>query len=329
MMRILPACLSLLTGCLLLTGCSRSGEQLSRIDPENGTVNTEETMTKPEQTTTEETTTVTETTAPRIRNLVTLGDSISAGYGLEQPEAQRYSALLVQKLAQADGISWNDYNYAVSGDDSSDLMKLLQDGTASALSDADLICLYIGANNLLGPYTDYLKSAAQVFQKPESGNGAASWIGQIAGAVSSNIQSFTKINEKVEEGMDRLTKDLPDTYSLIRSRNADAPIYLMTVYNPYRFVTLSNPVSKESFGEYTGTKIDRLNGIIQSFAASHPDVSLVDIHAAFEELDTVPILGNINESSAEGAKTNPDPHPNLEGQKLIAETIYSAMRVSQ
>lgn len=312
-MRIIPSFLILLSGCLILNGCRNEDAPVQYSSSSESEVSTEETTTQ------------TETTVPQIRNLVTLGDSISAGYSLERPESQRFSALLVQKLAEADQLSWNDYNYAVSGDDSSDLMSLLHNGTASALPDADMICLYIGANNLLGPYTDYLKNASQTFQAPENG-GAAAWIGQITSAITSNIQGFTKINEKVEDGMDRLTKDLPDSYSFIRDVNPDAPIYLMTVYNPYRFVSLSSPVSKESFGEYVEAKIGRLNGIIESFAASHPDVKLVDIHAAFEKLDTVPIVGNINEESTDEKKRDVDPHPNPDGQKIIADTVFSAMR---
>ena len=318
-MRKLLNALSWAACIILLNGCRNETESAAPVELDISSQTYVTTLT-------EETTTETETTAPRIRNLVTFGDSISAGYGLEHPEAQRYSALLVQKLADDEGISWNDYNYAVSGDDSSDLLNLLEDGKARSLPEADMICLYIGANNLLGPYTDYLKSVSQIFRKPDGETGVAAWIGSITSAVSSNIQSFTEINEKVDEGMERLTKDLPDTYNRIRQMNADAPIFLMTVYNPYKYVSFSNPVTKESFGVYTGEKIDRLNDIIRSFKASHPDITLVDIHDAFEKLEKVPILGNINEGISSEQKASVDPHPNAEGQRVIADTVFAARR---
>ena len=266
--------------------------------------------------------TVTETTVPRICNLVTLGDSISAGYGLERPETQRYSALLTQKLAAASGVSWNDYNYAVSGDDSSDLIGLLREGTAEKLESADLICLYIGANNLLGPYTDYLQKATSVFHMPESGSGAAGWLGKIAGALDNGINGFTQIQEKVEDGMSRLAADLPAVYEHIRNENPDAPLCLMNVYNPYAHVTFGNPVTKETFGEYAGQRIDRVNEILRSFAASHPDIIPVNIYEVFAACENVPILGNLNEGISKEQKVNVDPHPNKEGQELIADAIF-------
>lgn len=312
--RLIPL---LLTACAMFCGCSETDTADSAVKTDTTAVT--------EQTTESETTT-TETTAPRIRNLVTLGDSISAGYGLERPETQRYSALLTKQLADADQISWNDFNYAVSGDDSSDLVSLLREGKAEYLPDADRICLYIGANNLLGPYTDYLKSMASVFRKPDSDTGAIGWLGKIAGALESNVKSFQSIQEKVEDGMSRLSNDLPAVYNLIRKQNADAPIYLMTVYHPYAKVQLENPVSKENFGDYAGERINRLNDIIRSFAAAHPDIQIVDIHEKFAACETVPILGNINEGVSRDEKVNVDPHPDPDGQKLIADAVFAAMR---
>ncbi len=319
-LRLIPL---LFTAGVIFCGCRADESSAApavtaeRTEPSSVT----ETTTESETTTTETT-----TTAPRIRNLVTLGDSISAGYGLDRPETQRYSALLTQKLAEADQLSWNDFNYAVSGDDSSDLLKLLQEQKAEHLKEADLICLYIGANNLLGPYTDYLKSFTAIFQKPDSDSGAIGWIGKIAGALENNVKSFQSIQEKVDAGMSRLSSDLPATYNLIREQNADAPIYLLTVYHPYAKVSVENPVTKENFGAYSGEKINRLNEIIKSFAASHPDIRIVDIYSEFEKCETVPVLGNINEGVSKDKKVNVDPHPNPDGQKLIAETVFAAVR---
>ena len=53
---------------------------------------------------------------PEEKSLVTLGDSISYGYGLEDVTTERYSAILKDRLESRDNIKWNDYNYAVFGD---------------------------------------------------------------------------------------------------------------------------------------------------------------------------------------------------------------------
>ena len=95
------------------------------------------------------------------KSLVTLGDSISFGYGLDDPSTERYSVLLKEKLDSRDKITWTDSNYAVSGDDSGDLIRKLNNGRALHAPSADTIILYIGANNLLGAYSDYIMDMAE------------------------------------------------------------------------------------------------------------------------------------------------------------------------
>ena len=120
-----------------------------------------------------------ETAVPSEKILVTLGDSISAGYGLESPETERYSALLKTMLEAHDGCTWQDCNYAVSGDDSTDLIERLNNGRAVRLPAADAIVLYIGANNLLGIYTGYLKDLADSNQSTGTGTDSTAQIPEI------------------------------------------------------------------------------------------------------------------------------------------------------
>ena len=306
----------LLCVALLLTGCSASKPASGNSAADSG---------KEKQETTTE---ITTTTAPPPTEhvLVTLGDSISAGYGLADAPTQRYSALLAGKLTDRDGIEWQDCNYAVSGDDSKDLIKRLQNGKALRLPSADAIVICIGGNNLLGPYENYLMNAAGAMQLSPDGL-TSDLIGELTGVLEKNRQAAEKLKTDLEEGFTNLENDIVAVYDWIRERNADAPIYLLNVYNPYGGVKLENPIDTEqSFGNYSSDLMGRLNGILSDFAAQHSDVIPVDIASAFAARDPIPIIGNINDYSVtSGTLINVDPHPNPEGQRLIAETVWKAM----
>ncbi len=275
--------------------------------------------------------------APSGLNLVTLGDSISFGYGLESPDTERYSALLSNMLEQNDNRKWNDYNYAVSGDDSSDLLKRLNNGKAIRLPSADVIVICIGANNLLGVFTSYLEESAE--EKGININTIDSMTDEELESLQNEMTEKLKdtdsilkeIEPRIEEGMNRLKTDLDSAYDWIRARNQTAEIYILNVYNPYRGISDSVIGTEadlgEPFGDYTQKHLDRCNGIIREFAAAHSDLHLVDIEAAFAAADPVPILGADNQEGGSAEEMQYlDPHPNAEGQKLIAETLFRAMR---
>jgi lysophospholipase L1-like esterase len=276
-------------------------------------------------------TTVTTTSAPPPEHvLVTLGDSISAGYGLADAKKERYSALLTEKLTIRDGIEWVDCNYAVSGDDSTDLLKRLNDGKALRLPSADAVVICIGANNLLGPYSDYLKNAKGSFQiNPEGLTSDA--IGELTGILEKNKQAIETLKTDLEAGFAKMPTDLQAAYEVIRARNADAPIYLLNIYDPYSKLKIDNPVNPDqSFGDYSGELLTRMNRIIKDYADAHSDITYVDIAKPFAATDPIPILGNVNNYSiTSGTLLNFDPHPNLSGQKLIADTLYPVIDAAQ
>lgn len=237
---------------------------------------------------------------------VTLGDSISAGYGLSNPEDTRYSARVTQMLVQADGNDWRDCNYAVSGDDSSDLLQRLEDGRAVRLPSADAIVVCIGANNYLGPYTDYMQA---VMQQGEGTAAAAA--------------AFSELTKAVDAGEIRLESDLEILYDWIRAHSSvtESRFYLLNVYNPYADVDAIVPEVNQPLSEYAAGIIDRCNAVLMKFAAAHPDIITVDVAAAFSSCEQVPILGN----SLGDSPLLIDPHPNEAGQQIIADTLFAAM----
>lgn len=301
---------SVLLSALLLTGCASSAAD-STLDS------------------------VAETSAvPTEKSLVTLGDSISIGYGLSDPVTERYTTLLQQKLQSRDHVTWNDYNYAVSGDDSSDLIQKLNNGRALRAPSADTIILYIGANNLLGAYTDYF------MEKAEENNIDISSLTSMSDEEIEDLQQkFTDemqdiddvmqtVQAKIDENLVQLDSDLETIYQWIRQRNAEADIYVLNIYNPYTegIVSEMTPEGTE-FSEYAQTQIDRANAIISEFTVKHDDLIPVDIASAFAACDPIPVIGNAGSEpeAADHAMEAYDPHPNSDGQKLIADTVWKVM----
>lgn len=270
-----------------------------------------------------------ETTAPPPPsglNLVTLGDSISWGYGLDDPQTQRYSALLSSDLEQLDSRKWNDYNYAVSGDDSSDLIQRLNDGKALRLPSADTIIIEIGANNLLGVYTSYMLNLADEMDiDPDTVT--EDDYAEIQEKIEAQMQDpetiMADLQTKIDESLSRLETDLETIYAWVRERNADADIYVLNIYNPYAGVSESELMPEGvDFGDYSQSQIDRANSILKAFTDAHDDLILVDMAAEFAKQDPVPILGNQSPDNDDFM----DPHPNAEGQRLIADLLKRTMR---
>jgi len=97
------------------------------------------------------------------RVFVALGDSVSAGYGINSPE-DRFTTIFYEMLKSAGFV--NEYvNFAVSGYTTTDLLRQLTQmppHDLSRLRDASVITLNIGGNNILAPFLDYLPDIDEV-----------------------------------------------------------------------------------------------------------------------------------------------------------------------
>ena len=270
---------------------------------------------------------------PEEKSLVTLGDSISFGYGLEDPSTERYSALLKEKLDSRDDIVWNDYNYAVSGDKSGDLIRKLNNGRALHAPSADTIILYIGANNLLGAYSDYFMEVAA-----ENGVDIEDFtsitdedVEELQSKIEDEMQDPEKVMQEVQSRIDsnlvQLETDLETIYQWIRERNPEADVYVLNIYNPYTEGIESEMMPTDvDFAEYAQSQIDRANAIISDLTEKHSELIAVDIASAFAACDPIPVIGDANAEEANGDEFEMyDPHPNAEGQRIIAEAVWAEM----
>lgn len=269
--------------------------------------------------------------APTEKNMVTLGDSISYGYGLEDSSHERYSVLLRQMLEERDGITWKDYNYSLSGDDSTDLLFALKNGRALRLPSADVIVMCIGANNVLGVYSEYIMEQADKFEIDYE-TVTEEQIAEIQEQLEEDMQNQEHMKqvfqERIDSNLTQLESDLEETYRWIRERNTEAQIYVLNVYNPYTADVQTGMFGEDdvSFYEFADAQIVRLNGIINTLTETHDDLIYVDIAAAFAACEMPPVIGTTGFGVTEGEAVDYyDPHPTAEGQRIIAETVYAAM----
>ena len=81
-----------------------------------------------------------------------LGDSISSGYGLSSDEKSFVDLVAADK-------SLNLIDASTSGETAASLLEKLQNGAVDGLSDADVITLTIGGNDLMAALYSYLTDA--------------------------------------------------------------------------------------------------------------------------------------------------------------------------
>lgn len=248
------------------------------------------------------------TTLPEQKILVTLGDSIAAGYGLKNAEDTRYSARITETLS-TESVTWKDCNYAVSGDTAAQLLERLNNGRAVRLPSADIIVISIGANNMLQPFGEFYATWMQQ-QKDEAALSAA----------------FTEMETAIAAGLADFETELPNIYDDIRDRNAEGKIIIQTIYNPFADtdMTIDLGEQKVSLAEYADKMIKQCNNIIYNFITKQNDTNLVsaDIYTAFAAEDTVPVIGTKGSEEIQYL----DPHPTEKGHEIIAAVIENIIQ---
>ena len=248
-------------------------------------------------------------TLPKEINYISLGDSISSGYALDDPNTQSYPALLTQAL-ESDGHNVTYKNYATNGLTSSQLADKISQGDIEELSNADLITISIGANNILAPSQSF----------------ANSYLAYQAGTIDATqlYQEYKTFSKDAVTGVDNLSADLDTIITGIQAVNPDAIVMFLNVYNPYRNLDLSLTVAGIKLGVNTATDVmvtlvnDKLLNSCNNF-----DLTYVDIHEVFEASDAN--LLNASYDASTGV-CNLDPHPNAVGHQVISDTIMTFIK---
>ncbi|MCD7783436.1 MAG: GDSL-type esterase/lipase family protein [Firmicutes bacterium] len=239
---------------------------------------------------------------------VALGDSICYGYGLDSPETERYSVLVASYIDAYEYYECGEYNYGVNGQTSSELLETLKNGEITELSDADVVTVSIGANNILSPATSFFINyvAASLIEDDTTRNAALASL-------------YTDFISELDAGVAAFEADLPEIIENIYKSAPIAEIIFQTVYNPFRNFDLAIDTGngEVSLSELADVYITKINDIINGNWGVY-GYEIADIYTAFEsEIDVV---------FADAAGTSLlsfDPHPTAKGHELIAKTIFA------
>ncbi|MGR3741837.1 SGNH/GDSL hydrolase family protein [Companilactobacillus sp. DQM5] len=226
----------------------------------------------------------TEIKAKKNITLVGVGDSLTHGVG-DSTNNGGYVNLIKKKIEKKDNINVNTKNFGVSGETSTQIDKriITDKNLQKSLKNADIITLTVGGNDLM----HILKKYGLKLTKNEVVNGT----------------------DKFEQNLNTLIEN-------IRRNNSRAPIYLISIYNPFG-VSLKEV-------KYMNTAVKNWNGLSKQTATENYKVYFVDIDS---------LLTNPKKkvTDKQGEEQNPylynkdHFHPNDEGYKLITNQLYSQM----
>ncbi len=211
------------------------------------------------------------------------GDSIAACYGLDNP-LTGYPTLITQDKPYVLN------NEAISGDETSDMLRLLQtsDATRKNIAESELLVISIGGNDLLGPLQR--ATTSELFD------------------LMMNKENSTLVKNALASASTNLTAITNE----IRSLNADCTIIFQTVYNPMHANS-----SYKSYASLVDSFAPTFNGMFYALAENDDEIFVADVYTAFDNYYKE--TGKFDIIHADGI------HPSESGHALIAEVILDLM----
>lgn len=268
----------------------------------------------------------------KYTNYVAIGDSIAAGYGLENISKDSYAQII---RAHYNIDEKNFSNKGVVGATCEDYYHFITDsGDAETyrnlIKNADLITVSVGSNEILGLIVKAIADGAGVDVIDADGNAiptltvmaevqevfangdAAKKAEIIASIVNffSSEETIRNIDSKVNSYKDYWDKIVKE----IKELNPDAVIIATEFYNPYYGVKLGT----FDVGEFTDDAINKMNEALEQRSNSESDYKIARIYESFNTKD--PRVTNVNFNILE-SKINLDPHPNKQGHSIIATKV--------
>lgn len=251
---------------------------------------------------------------------VAFGDSIAAGYGLEGytdngtvPPAHSYQALVGSFLKT------EPVNFAITGDDSTSCIEILDSGNADkALSDADVITVSIGSNDLLKPFIRIAKEAFGITEGSSMDYSSledyyasfknSSWIDMLA--MANDLADKIRDNKELHEKAQAFSSNFDQIINTLKEKAPQAEIYVTNIYNPYKDVLV--------MGDLADAYIHELNN---AFTDTSGNYTLIDTYTLFAKEN----LSNVKFDISDLGNINLDPHPSKEGHAKIASAILDAL----
>lgn len=255
--------------------------------------------------------------------VLTLGDSISTGFRLEDPEGQCYAALVADAL----GMRWQDR--AVASSTSWGVLKRLRDGSLDGIiADAKLILITCGGNDLMNAFYEMIAESYNADQNTDldgndifkvfSGKVSSPSISDLAPYAMPLLSDYTEqtlFRSALAEYQENMFGS-DGVLSYVRSQNRDAVILVASQYNPYTNAGGLLGV----LGQLFQKGVQLLNDAI-SEAAKECGFYVSDVHSAFANSDR-----NLCNCYVSLKGVELDFHPTAEGHRLIAETVLESYR---
>lgn len=243
---------------------------------------------------------ITDEEQQNMKIYVAIGDSLTHGFGLVDKKNDRFTAIVTENLNKA-GNSYVEYNYGVDGLTTDGLLDMLEHGEIGMISEADLITIDIGANDVLDSMMPIIYATIE--------NGSVT--------KSEYEQALSKYQSSLISGYENTKAVL----ELIKEKNPDCQIVIATIYNPYRYVDLDIIIDGEnvSLSDYTDSMMQDLNENIKELANAY-NCRIADWYTAFAMTKL-----NVLNARYDEAAVNLDIHPNKEGYHLMATVVYEAI----
>ncbi|MCK3941706.1 SGNH/GDSL hydrolase family protein [Streptococcus suis] len=216
-----------------------------------------------------------------------LGDSLTEGVG-DVTGRGGFVPLLAQSLVNEYGYEVDVQNFGVSGNTSKQILKRMKENKElqQALKEADLLTLTVGGNDLRKVIIKNLSNL--------------------------KLSTFDKPANEYGKNLEKIVKRA-------RQENADLPIYILGIYNPFYL----------SFPELTEmqTVVDKWNQTTKQITEKYKDVYFVEIN----DLLYKGLEGEMGLSQSSSASTNnllyedDHFHPNNTGYEIMKKALLEKM----
>ncbi|MCK3904306.1 SGNH/GDSL hydrolase family protein [Streptococcus suis] len=216
-----------------------------------------------------------------------LGDSLTEGVG-DVTGQGGFVPLLAQSLVNEYGYEVDVQNFGVSGNTSKQILKRMKENEElqQALKEADLLTLTVGGNDLRKVIVSNLSNL--------------------------KLSTFDKPAREYGRNLEKIVKRA-------RQENADLPIYILGIYNPFYL----------SFPELTEmqTVVDKWNQTTNQITEKYKDVYFVEIN----DLLYKGLEGEMGLSQSSSASTNnllyedDHFHPNNTGYEIMKKALLEKM----
>ena len=253
---------------------------------------------------------------------VALGDSITTGYGLAEGETAFPTTV-------TNNVGATLTNLAADGETSASLLTKLQtdESVKTAVSDADVITITIGGNDLMDALYAYL---AEKYNegKDESAQMTAEDIKALLANPSQNIMTLYSLINYLPDfqptnAVTSFSGNLGNIISQIKAKNNDVLIVVATQYDPYERLDasdnqfLSDPIGKIKAAFSSG--VAALNTAIRTASNNEENFKVADVYTAFQNAE-------MNPCNASVSPLNLDFHPNAAGHGVIADVVGEAVK---